>query len=110
MSGNAFSNNAAPDSGVGAADGSISAAPELATEALEDLFLYSLPHVTIRRSDRAALSLWQSTVPLSHVYTADVVVIRNHRDGEGAYRSAKELIDLSSDPQASSAEAPEAHA
>ena len=103
---NAFSNDAGPNSGAGAADGSISAAPELATEALQDLFLYSLPRVTIRRGDRAALSLWQSTVPLNHIYTADVVVIRNHRDGEGAYRSAKEQIELSSDPQASSAIGP----
>jgi hypothetical protein len=103
---NSFRNDAGPMSGAGPTDGSIAAAPELATEALQDLFVYSLPHVTIRKGDRAALALWQSTAPVRHVYTADVVVIRNHRDGEAAYRSAKDETDLSANPQASSAVGP----
>ncbi|MGE0193345.1 MAG: hypothetical protein AB7T63_15040 [Planctomycetota bacterium] len=56
-------------------------APELATEGAQDLFVYSLPSVTLPVGGRAAMPLWQSEVPLSHVYTLDLDLGRDARGG-----------------------------
>lgn len=95
MASNSFRNEA-DDAPAGATDGAMSAAPELRTDALQDLFLYSLPKVTLRKGDRAALSLWQSTVPVAHVFTADVEVVRHPREGQPTTRSRREH-DLGAD-------------
>ncbi|MFO0932582.1 MAG: hypothetical protein U1E39_07720 [Planctomycetota bacterium] len=87
---NSFRNDADDGGGAGATDGAMEVAPELRTDTLQDLFLYSLPKVTLRRGDRAALSLWQSTVPVAHVFTADVEVVRHPREGQASTRSRRE--------------------
>lgn len=96
---NSFRNEADEAGAAGATDGALAAAPELRTDTLQDLFLYSLPKVSLRRGDRAALSLWQSTVPVAHVYTADVVVVRHPRQGQPTARSRREH-DLGADASA----------
>ncbi len=64
-------------------------APELATEASQDLFVYSVGRVSLPERARATYPLWQSTSSLRHVYTMDVQVIRNAQSGEHHYQSTK---------------------
>ncbi len=90
MMSNSFRNDADDGGEAGATDGAMAAAPELRTDTLQDLFLYSLPKVTLRKGDRAALSLWQSTVPVAHVFTADVAVARHPREGQPSAHSRRE--------------------
>jgi hypothetical protein len=68
----------------------LDAAPELATEAQQDLFVYGIGKATLAKGERASFPLWQSTAALRHVYTMDVRVVRNAQSGEHAYRSAKD--------------------
>ncbi|MCC7139536.1 MAG: hypothetical protein IT460_14025 [Planctomycetes bacterium] len=103
---NAFRNEGDPSAAATTRGGAISAAPELATEGLQDLFLYGLPRVTVRRGDRASLTLWDAKAPVRHVWTADVVVVRNHRAGDAVYRSAREETELAGSRDASSALGP----
>jgi hypothetical protein len=69
--------------------GGLDAAPELATEAHQDLFVYGVGTASLATGERATFPLWQSTAALRHLYTMDVRVVRNPRSGEHAYRSAK---------------------
>jgi hypothetical protein len=63
-------------------------APELAAEGAQDLFVYSLPRLTLPKGARAAVPLWQSTVPLQHIYTLDVELGRDLRGGRPQVRSS----------------------
>lgn len=67
---------------------SLDIAPELASEAAQDLFVYTLPRLTLAKGARAAVPLWQSTVPLKHVYTLDIELGRDARDGRAQVRSS----------------------
>jgi len=45
---------------------------ELAGGESQDLFLYRIPQLTLRRGERAAIPLLSATVPFRHVYTWDL--------------------------------------
>jgi hypothetical protein len=81
-------------------------APELATEASQDLFLYGVGKVTLGRGARATYPLWQSTTPLRHLYTMDVQVVRNYQSGEHSYRSATHSIAEDSRPSRATGSSP----
>ncbi len=50
--------------------------PELAAGGAQDLFLYSVPRLTLAKGHRAALPIFDTRVPLRHVYTWEVAVGR----------------------------------
>ena len=81
-------------------------APELATEASQDLFLYGVGKVTLGRGARATYPLWQSTTALRHLYTMDVQVVRNHQSGEHSYRSSKRSVAEDSRPSRATSSSP----
>jgi hypothetical protein len=87
---NAFSNEegavAFAQEGPG---GGLVTAPELSTEAQQDLFLYGVGKASLRRGARAAFPLWQATAAARHLYTMDLEVRRDARSGEHSYRSTK---------------------
>ena len=65
-----------------AGDGAMSLASELAgAQGEQDLFLYSMKDFSLKRGARATTPLWQSTVPLRHIYTLDIKAART-RGGE----------------------------
>ena len=67
-------------------------APELARELAatgeQSLFVYTVEDFTLRKGDRAIVALWKNTVPLKHVYTMDVKVVRHARAGYVVRRGA----------------------
>ena len=76
-----FHSRAGERQGPGGA-GRIDIAPELAAAGSGDLFVYSIPKLTLAKGGRATMPLWQSTVPLSHVYTLDLALGRDARGGK----------------------------
>jgi hypothetical protein len=64
-------------------------APELARESNQDLFVYAIPGFTLAKGGRATVPLWQSTVPMSHLYALEVTIGRNV-DGGGSYVRARD--------------------
>ena len=52
-------------------------AAQLTATAEQDLFVYSVEELSLARGDRATVALWQSSVPLRHLYTMDVQAGRN---------------------------------
>lgn len=89
MRGREFSNammtqqmHGGPHEGPVASDGTMEMAPELATGAAHDLFVYTVTDFTLAKSGRATVPLWQSTVPMRHLYTMDVKVVRNSATGQ----------------------------
>jgi hypothetical protein len=57
--------------------GATSLASELAgAQGEQDLFLYSIRNFSLKRGARATAPLWQSTVPLRHIYTMDIRAAR----------------------------------
>lgn len=59
-------------------------APELAGEGSQDLFVYGVKALTLPKGARATLPLWQSTVPMEHLYALEVNLGRNV-EGGGSY-------------------------
>jgi len=51
-------------------------APSLQAEGAMDLFAYSLDSFSLGKGGRAAVQLWASDVPIRHVYTLDLRLIR----------------------------------
>ena len=58
-------------------------APDLATSASQDLFVYQVGALDMQKGDSLTVPLWQSKVPLRHVYTVDVALGRDARQGGG---------------------------
>jgi hypothetical protein len=63
---------------------------ELTATGEQDLFVYSVPSFTLKSGGRATVPLWQSELPLRHLYTLDLNVVRNADsglliDGDGTY-------------------------
>lgn len=54
-----------------------SATQPMAGESNEDLYLYSQPHVTLRKGDRARYTVFTGKVPYEHLYELDVPDSRN---------------------------------
>ncbi len=112
MASNRISNSFGNDRGGGfdeskrAGPGALETAPELATEATQDLFLYGVGKVTLGRGARATYPLWQSTTALRHLYTMDVQVVRNYQSGEHSYRSSKRSIAEDTRPSRSTGSSP----
>ncbi len=51
---------------------------ELTAEGRQDLFVYNLPRMTLRRGERTAVSIFRATSPYRDVYTWDLHVVRNN--------------------------------
>lgn len=60
---------------------SIEMAPELAAGGSHDLFVYSLPKLSLPKGARATMPLWQNKVPLRHLYTLDIELGRDPKSG-----------------------------
>jgi len=74
-SSNMMTQNAAParaSEGVGRGDYTGGFIPSGEGEQLEDLFFYKLSNITLKKGDRAAYTLFSSTVPYHHLYSWDV--------------------------------------
>jgi hypothetical protein len=69
----------APPAGGGVAD----LAPELSAAGEQDLFVYTVESLTLAKGARAAVALWESSVPLRHLYTMEVEVARGSQSGGG---------------------------
>ena len=54
---------------------------ELTATGEQDLFVYSVPSFTLKSGGRATVPLWQSELPLRHLYTLDLNVVRNADSG-----------------------------
>lgn len=96
MTSNVFRNEADAEPAAAPTGGALLAAPELATDALQDLYLYSLPSVTLRRGERTALALWATSVPVRHVYSAELSVVR-HARGEGLTARSRRETTMAAD-------------
>jgi hypothetical protein len=59
-------------------------APELAAGGEQDLFVYSVPSFSLDKGARAAVGLWQDELPLQHLYTLDLRLVRHGRSGATA--------------------------
>lgn len=78
---NNFMSNSAGESDDAGGTGPLGAAPELATESAQDLFVYRLGKATLGKGERASYPLWASKAPLRHVYTAEVKIARDASSG-----------------------------
>jgi hypothetical protein len=84
--------------------GAISLASELAgAQGEQDLFLYSISDFSLKRGARATTPLWQSTVPLRHIYTMDIKAARTRGGetivgyrGDGQHRPAGDASGVNS--------------
>lgn len=56
-------------------------AAEITAVGEQDLFVYSIEEFSLAKGDRATVSLWQSSIPLRHLYTMDVRAVRDWRTG-----------------------------
>jgi len=73
------------------------AAANLAGEGqTEDLFLYHVPHVTLKKGERAALKLLEATVAYEHIYAWDIPPVPPRElwrhFGEGSQRQMATLL------------------
>jgi hypothetical protein len=59
-------------------------APELAAGGEQDLFVYSVPSFSLAKGARGTIGLWQDELPLRHLYTLDVRLVRHGRSGSTA--------------------------
>jgi hypothetical protein len=62
--------------------------PELSMAGEQDLFVYSVPTFTLAKGGRATVALWQNEVPLRHLYTLDLDIVRHGRSGGRASRQS----------------------
>lgn len=99
---NAMHQSARAENSADAGGGAMSLASELAgAQGEQDLFLYSIKSFSLKRGARATTPLWQSTVPLRHIYTMDIKPART-RAGETVlnYRGGNAHGRSSADPSA----------
>lgn len=68
-------------------------APELAASGSSDLFVYSVPSLSLAQGARATLPLWQSDVPLKHLYTVDIALGRDARGGKSYVQQHRAHFD-----------------
>jgi hypothetical protein len=72
--------NEAPHAQAGGRDAAVLAA-ELTAAGEQDLFVYTFESLTLAKGARATVALWSSSVPLRHLYTMEVGVVRDFRSG-----------------------------
>lgn len=89
LSNNFMSNATGGRSDAGAA-GALAAAPELAAESAQDLFVHRLGKVDLGVGERASYPISDGRAALRHVYTADVHVARDARSGRSGMRPVGE--------------------
>lgn len=63
--------------GAAAAGGEVKLPGELTGSGAQDLFVYSLPNIRLRKGDRAAVSIFKAEVPYRDVYTWDLHLKRS---------------------------------
>jgi hypothetical protein len=73
---------AAPGESAAAVEG----LPELSMAGEQDLFVYSVPSFSLDKGGRATVALWQNEVPLRHLYTLDLPIVRHGRSGSRSAR------------------------
>jgi hypothetical protein len=56
-------------------------AAQLTAAGEQDLFVYSVESLSLAKGARATVALWESNVPLRHLYTMEVGVVRDFRSG-----------------------------
>lgn len=69
--------------------------PSLKGEGAQDLFVYTVPRLSLRAGERAAVSIISATVPARHLYTWDVFLQRSGVEGlpsGGAHLSPVKLL------------------
>jgi hypothetical protein len=93
---NAFSNRAGEWRGAsapppGAAAGAMELPADIATDRSHDLFVYSLPALTLRRGERAAVPVFESEVAYRDVYTWDVHLRRTDVEAAPSGKDASPL-------------------
>ena len=67
-----------------------SVAPELAETGEQDLYVYHAGRVTLGKGARATVTLWDAEVPLEHVYTYDLDLVRGDVQGAHARQPAED--------------------
>ena len=90
------SNYAGP---AGGAASPVHLAPDLAAGGEQDLFVYTVERMSLARGARASVALWESRVPLRHLYTLDLAVVRHGRwdsmrQGPGGSMASKSPLKL----------------
>jgi hypothetical protein len=66
-----------------AAPGAPALPPELIGEGAQDLFVYTVPRLSLQAGQRAAVPLITASVPFRHLYTWDVRLTRSGTEGLG---------------------------
>jgi len=89
---NSFQSRAGERFDAGPAAGEIEMAPELAAEGSQDLFVYTVGKVSLKRGERSTHPLWQAGAALRHLYTMDVRVVRDPRSAAYSYSGGKQGI------------------
>lgn len=79
--------------GSDAESSAMSMAPELSGEAKQDLFVYSVKSLSLKKGSRAAVSLWRNTVPRRDLYTLNLPIKRNGRDPGSDSNSPQQLSE-----------------
>ncbi len=74
-------NQAQPAAQPGDGGGMAEVPPEIVAAGEQDLFIYSVERFSLRAGGRATMPLWQSTVPLRHLYTLDLRPRRHPNSG-----------------------------
>jgi hypothetical protein len=77
-----------PVNDEGNGDAPLATAPDLASEKAQDMFVYNVKTLSLRKGARAAVSLWKSRVPRRDLYTLDVSVHRNPHSAIYSYGGA----------------------
>lgn len=80
-SNSSFVNRAGERFGAGEGGAALDLAPELAAAQAQDLFVYKAKRLALKKGARATVPLWENTVPLRHLYTMDVVIVRDGQSG-----------------------------
>lgn len=67
-----------------AGDSALNLAPELASggSGEQDLFVYTLDRFDLKKGARATIPMWESKAPMRHVYTLDLVMVRDRNYGD----------------------------
>jgi hypothetical protein len=68
--------------------GAVDLSSELEATGEQDLFVYTVPGLTLRRAARATVPLWTSKLGLRHLYTFDVNAVREPSRGQTLRTSA----------------------
>ena len=85
-------NRGGGDAGEG---GAISLPAELTGAGTQDLFIYSLPKLSLAKGERAAVSIFTADVPYRDVYTWDVQVTRHDIEASPSGAGVRSPLNLS---------------